>query len=59
MGELKDHVISQLELYHRDRKKVTTFKQSRDFKAAKTPDELLVLILQEFGRTVFDSVFPL
>jgi hypothetical protein len=55
----KAHVIHQLELYHPDKKKVKTFEQNRDFRKATNPAEILVLVLGEFGRRVFEAVFPL
>jgi hypothetical protein len=59
MVAFKEYVTSQLDLYYRNKPKVAAFKQSREFKAAKTVDELLVQVLQEFGPTVFQGVFPL
>lgn len=58
IGSFKGHVIDQLELYHPDKKKVKTFEQSRDFRKATSPAEILVLVLGGFGRRVFEAVFP-
>ena len=58
IAQLKQDVISLLEDHYPDKKKVKTFAQSPEFLNAAKPGEILRLVLQEFGKTVFETLFP-
>lgn len=54
----KKDCITQLNQYHPDKKKVAAFAASEDFSRASGTDELLALVLKEFGQTIFEKIFP-
>ena len=55
----KAAVILKLNSFHPDKKKTTEFESSLNFAKAISVDETLVLVLREFGPTIFNSIFPL
>lgn len=54
----KKDSINQLNQYHPDKKKVAAFAAGEDFSRATNTDEILALVLKEFGQTIFEKIFP-
>jgi hypothetical protein len=54
----KKDVVHSLKQNHPDVKKTGAFETSQDFAQVTSADDLLVLVLREFGPAVFASVFP-
>jgi hypothetical protein len=51
-------VADSLKQNHPDKKKTGAFETSQDFAQIASSDDLLVLVLREFGPAVFKSIFP-
>jgi hypothetical protein len=59
IGRFKTDIILKLNSFHPDKKKTGGFETSLDFTKASSVEETLVLVLREFGPTIFNSIFPL
>ena len=55
----KAAIILKLNSFHPDKKKTGEFESSLNFTKSVSVDETLVLVLREFGPTIFNSIFPL
>ena len=58
IGLFKKEVTNSLKQNHPDKKKAGAFETSQDFAQIASSDDLLVLVLREFGPAVFTSIFP-
>lgn len=59
IGRFKAAIILKLNSFHPDKKKTGAFESSLNFIKAISVDETLVLVLREFGPTIFNSIFSL
>lgn len=57
LAKFKNFVLEELRKYFNSEDRIGRFENSDAFGKVKTSDDVLYLVLREFGKTIFESVF--